>query len=91
MNKWKVGKHPLATYKLTDNSIFVLHPMDEKPIIRNFGEPLSQFQHGNVKVKKGDLSVGFIYRNVTQTLTYDDETSKNVLPKQFCDDYQLSI
>ena len=70
-------------FKLEDNSIFVPHPMDEKPIIRHPAETLSHFQHGNVIVKQGNLGIALIFRNVTQTLDYDNMSSKRVLGNRF--------
>ena len=57
--------------------------MDEKPIIRHPAETLSHFQHGNVNVKQGCLSIVLIFRNVTQNLEYDNQSSKRVLGKIF--------
>lgn len=81
--KWVYSKRAFCKYQLEDNSIFVLHPSDEKPMVRNHGEPISQFQHGNVSVAKGTLSIGLIYRNVTQTLAYDHETCTRILTKDY--------
>ena len=63
--------------------MFVLHPMDEKPITRNPTETLSHFQHGNVTVKLGNLSIALVFRNVTHTLDYNNMTSKRILGKEF--------
>jgi hypothetical protein len=90
--KWK-NDRPCFKFTLDDNSIFVLHPMDEKPIIRNPTETLSHFQHGNVTVKLGNLSIALVFRNVTHTLDYNNMTSKRILGKEFTEKYckQLEI
>lgn len=82
-SKWKVLKTPVKTFKLHNNSIFVLHPDDELPMQRCLGENLSQFQHGNVNVKKGLLSIGLVFRNVTKYLKYDIDSSKLILPPKY--------
>ena len=80
---WISEKESLNKFELTNNSIFVLHPSDEKPYVRNIGETLSQFQHGNVRVKEGQLSIGLIFRHVTQAIAYDNKSCLQVLPKIF--------
>ena len=65
--------------------------MDEKPMIRHPSETLSQFQHGNVNVKKGHLSMALVFHNVTKTLIYDDITCKRVLPKTFTHDTRTTL
>ena len=82
-NLWENVETPIHEVDLHDNSIFVLHPDDEKPIIRKVSENLSQFQHGNVKVKMGKLSIGLVYRNVTHSRNYDNVTSKIVLSSNY--------
>ena len=89
--KWKVGKNHNTEFHLTDHSLFVLHPNDEKPIIRNIGEPLSQFQHGNVQVKKGELSIRFIFRHATQTLIYDNIKYTIILPKCYHAEHKCTL
>ena len=63
----------------------MLHPNDERPAVRNLDEPLSQFQHGNVLVNQGDLSLALVFRHVTKSLLYDNVTSTRVLSTKFCD------
>ena len=89
--KWHVSKNHIQQYKLTDNSIFVLHPRDEQPMIRIIGEPLSQFQHGHVNVNKGDLSMGLIFRNVTHTLVYDNVKSTRILPDNYLEGHKSTL
>ena len=60
--------------------------MDEKPFLRHPAETLSHFQHGNVIVKQGNLSIALIFRNVTKTLQYDNMSSKRVLGNTFNQD-----
>ena len=74
MKRWENSKIPCHEFELNDNSIFVLHPLDEKPLIRYPLENMSQYQHGNVTVKSGNLSIALVFRNVTKTLVYDNVT-----------------
>ena len=60
--------------------------MDEKPIIRHPHESLSQFQHGNVVVEEGNLSIAMVFRHVSNTLIYDNITCKRVLSSTFIHD-----
>lgn len=76
---WEAHKHPFQKIDLNDNSMFVLHPMDEKPILRYPTESLSQFQHGNISLKTGCLSIALVFRNVTNTLIYDNVTSRRAI------------
>ena len=52
-------------------------------MIRGPNETLSQFQHGNVNVKEGDLSIAMVFRCVNTTLPYDHITSKRVLDTDY--------
>lgn len=83
---WHIVNEPYCKFSLHDNSIFVLHHDDEKPVVRYSGEYLSQFQHGNVFVKEGLLSIGLIFRHVTKSLIYDNVTCMRVLPDNFFND-----
>jgi hypothetical protein len=61
------GNELLHDYVLQSGSIFVLDPADEIPKTRGReNQPLSQFQHGGVKLTKG-LSIAIIFRTVTTT------------------------
>ena len=50
---------------------------------RHNAETLAQYQHGNISVKEGHLSIGLIFCNVTQSLIYDSITSKRILDRNF--------
>ena len=63
---WENDKHPSKEFILSNNSLFLLHPDDEKPKIRHNSEGLSQFQHGNAHVKEGDISIGIVFRHCTK-------------------------
>lgn len=61
-----------------NNSISIIHPDDENP------DPIFQYQHGGVKVGKGQLSIGLAFRIVNSIQEYDandirtyDTTSKH--------------
>ena len=43
---------------------------------------MSQYQHGNVAVKSGDLSMALVFRNVTKTLLYDNVTLRRDISEQ---------
>lgn len=83
---WKIGKNPSHSFELDNNSIFVLHPLDEKPTYRPPCPYLSQFQHGNVSVETGKLSMALVFRNVTSTLKYDNLSMKRVLDASYIHD-----
>ena len=52
---------------------------------------MSQLQHGNVTVSKGELSIALVYRNVTQYLDYDNVTCTRKLPKDFHKRYNKNL
>lgn len=60
---------------LDHQSLFVLHPDDEKPVA--FGESKYikyQRMHGNVKMNKGELSIAFVFRNCSKQSYYDENS-----------------
>jgi hypothetical protein len=62
---WKDDKeYGILEFWLENGTIFVLHPDDEQPKKRATQKFLSQYQHGNVHVKKG-LSLSLVFRVVT--------------------------
>ena len=79
---------PFLKLQLTDKSIFMLHPNDEKPLVRTPGDSKCQLQHGNVHVK---MSIALVYRNVTKTLIYDSKNSRRVLSDQYCNKHSLFL
>lgn len=64
--------HHFHKLVLSDKSLFVLHPLDEKPMVRAGDRQITQIQHGNVKVEEGNLSIAFVFRSVTQKEVYDN-------------------
>ena len=64
-NKWLYDTEWGATYQLSSNSISIIHPDDENP------DPIFQYQHGGVKVGKGQLSIGLAFRIVNSIEEYD--------------------
>ena len=46
-------------------------------------DTIFQYQHGNVKVGKNDLSISLVFRNCTRTLHYDHITHKRVLDHEY--------
>ena len=80
---WEPEKQSFLKLQLTDNSIFMLHPNDEKPLVRTHGESKCQLQHGNVHVESGDMSIALVYRNVTKTLKYDSINCRRLITDQY--------
>ncbi len=39
----------------------------------------TQIQHGNIKVKEGDLSIAFVFRSITATAIYDNVCDMKVV------------
>jgi hypothetical protein len=71
-------------WELTDGSVFVLHPNDEKPTLKvcqNNNIPIKQqYQHGNIAFK-GNISIGIVFRIVTKSRNYRVETN-TLVPSQ---------
>ena len=89
--QWLIIQKKCKEFELKDNSIFLLHPDDENPLLRYFDKELSQFQHGNVQVKKGQLSLGMVLRNVTKSLPYNNVTDVRLLPDNFMNDQRNDL
>jgi hypothetical protein len=64
--KWSDNCYGTLKFPLEANSIFLLHPDDEKPKKRAGQKYLSQYQHGILHVPHG-LSLSLVYRVVTST------------------------
>ena len=69
--------------ELCNNSLFVLHPSDEIPQSRAPGEEFSQIQHGNIHVKRGSMSIAFVFRSVQKEEEYDCVTGLLKLSNNF--------
>lgn len=76
--KWYVCPNEFSNITLTNNSIFILHPHDEKPMLRGEDRDIYQIQNGNVSVTKV-LSIGLVFRCVTNIDIFDNQTNKLVL------------
>mmetsp|Transcript_564 Transcript_564/g.1116 ORF Transcript_564/g.1116 Transcript_564/m.1116 type:complete len:251 (+) Transcript_564:773-1525(+) len=79
------GEDSFCSYfRLSNGSLFVLHPNDEIPKIRkeldseNMDCTKSRFRHGGIDAFKArnKLSVALVFRNVTTVLTLHRETGK---------------
>ena len=70
---WQEDNIKVETKVLSHGSIHILHPQDEKPFITNAPGRLSwcQIQHGNVRLKKGEFSIGLVFRSVSNKQYYD--------------------
>ena len=70
---WQEDNIKVQTKILSHGSIHVLHPQDEKPFLTNAPGKLSwcQLQHGNTKVKKGQFSIGMVFRTVSNVQKYN--------------------
>ena len=64
-NKWMDDTDWSRSFELSNNSIWILNPIDEK------AKGKYQYQHGGVKVKKGEMSVGLAFRIVKNIEEYD--------------------
>ena len=70
---WKEDESFKQSVSLSDGSVFVLHPTDEKPTLvadENGNTTQVQFQHGDIRFK-GALSMGLVFRIVTKSRYYD--------------------
>ena len=64
------------SFDLTHGSLFVLHPNDEKPLVRPFcskNEP-SFFKHSCKGVARGQMSLGIVLRSVSHFCQVDKRT-----------------
>ena len=75
--KWIVTQDKGLSYELNDNSVFMLHPEDEIPRVREGDDIISQYIHGGVNItNSNDLSIAFAFRVVCVDREYDPVTSK---------------
>ncbi len=90
--KWVCDKTHFHSLTLSNNSLFVLHPCDELPVNRFNNIKKTQIQHGNIKVKEGDLSIEFVFRCVTQSHMYqninDFKTVDNEMLQKYKDSFK---
>ena len=85
--KWVQTDDKGVSFDLTDNSVFMLHPIDEKPCVREGDDHMSQYIHGGVKItNNNDLSIAFAFRVVSVDHEYDPVTSKLVAKEDFLKD-----
>ena len=64
-NKWMDDTNWSRSFHISNNSIWILNPIDEKA----FGK--YQYQHGGVKVMKGEMSIGFAFRILKNVEEYN--------------------
>ena len=75
--KWKVTDDSHVSFSLENNSVFLLHPEDEKPVERKDDKYVSQYVHGGVNIQNdNDLSIAFVFRVVSVEREYDAISSK---------------
>jgi len=53
------------SFDISNNSIWILNPIDEKALGKY------QYQHGGVKVMKGEISIGFAFRILKNVEEYN--------------------
>ena len=79
---WVEDNTSLYSLTLQNDSLFILHPLDEKPMKRQSEDKISQIMHGNVRVKQGCMSIAFVFRVVTTSDIYDNITDFRILTHQ---------
>ena len=69
---WKENEECIKEIQLNHGDVMVVHPHDERPFRHNDvdGNLLRQILHGEVKVKDGQFSIGFVFRNVSSVKSY---------------------
>ena len=78
--KWIQTDDKGISFELSDNSVFMLHPTDERPRVREEDECFSQYIHGGIKItNNNDLSIAFAFRVVCVDHEYDPVTSKLIV------------
>ena len=77
-DKWEVIENEWIETILTEGTLMVIHPHDEKPFIinRNGVEVTSQLQHGKVNVEMGKWSGAIVFRTVSKSEYYSRHTNK---------------
>ena len=63
-------------FHLTHGSLFLLHPNDEKPLVRPFcnKNKFSFFKHSCKGVARGQMSLGIVFRSVSHFCQVDKRT-----------------
>ena len=75
--KWRLTDDNCVSFMLEDNSVFLLHPDDERPTLRSGDNYISQYVHGGVNIENdNDLSIAFVFRVVCIEREYDAISSK---------------
>ena len=75
--KWKITDDCAVSFELENNSVFLLHPRDEKPTVKEGDDFMSQYIHGGINIETEDvLSFGFVFRVVCIDREYNPITSK---------------
>ena len=72
-NGRKVWCQPNAdtlTFEIESDTLTIIHPHDENPMIDSNKESMSQFMHGGVNLSGEKFSVGFVFRVVKDTHKY---------------------
>ena len=81
--RWKITDDTAVSFRLENNSVFLLHPQDEIPILREGDDLMSQYVHGGVKINnENDLSIAFVFRVVSVDREYDPITCKLIPEKR---------
>ena len=76
-HKWRVTDDESISFLLEDNSVFLLHPMDEIPSMKEGDNLMSQYIHGGINVESPNiLSFALVFRVVCVEREYDPITSK---------------
>ena len=96
----KLFKHAM---NLPEGSAVLINPLDETPKPMTNSDSNEQFVHGNVKVRKGKMSIGLAFRVVGYVNLYDNNNNLiypthvpfmdfAALYKDFdCNDYQTLL
>ena len=75
--KWQVTDDKSVSFLLEDNSVFLLHPRDEIPTVKDGDNLLSQYIHGGINIESPNtLSFALAFRIVCVEREYDPITSK---------------
>ena len=76
--KWIVNEEEWIETLLTEGTLMVIHPYDERPSLskRNSEILSTQLQHGKVQVKRDQWSCAIVFRTVTNVQYYSKVTDK---------------
>ena len=78
--KWNIDKSFTHTEIMKHGTIGIVHPNDEKPFLMkiNNKERLCQYQHGNIRVPLGKLSIALVFRHVSTYSEFCVKTHKRL-------------